>query len=312
MGHEDHLRGDGVAVQAKTTFGRGDQIIHDLADVVYVQARAVEGAVVGFAAEQFHHAAHTPFAHGVFAFDDEGAGAHAHNGAVAALVKGERRFFQAVFDGGCTHAQEAGPYPFHHVVAGHVVRADDDHAAAATGANPIFGNGHGLGGGGAGGVDLRVGAARADVLGKLAVPHGQNTEQEAAVKDVRFALQFLAELVDAAVDFLGCAGIFRIPPQIFQHLQLRQPVLVEMVARHLVRKAVAAGEGAGKDNARFISQAGGQHPAVGQRLAGGGAFIRHHQGNARFAQGVQPGSHSQLGGNVQRFDQFCRHAILCL
>ncbi len=51
VGHEHQLWGNGVAVEAKTSFGRSHQVIHHLGNVVYVQPGAVEGAVAGFAAE---------------------------------------------------------------------------------------------------------------------------------------------------------------------------------------------------------------------------------------------------------------------
>ncbi len=45
VGHEDHILGHGVAIQAETPFGRGDQVVHDHGDMVDIEARAVEGAV---------------------------------------------------------------------------------------------------------------------------------------------------------------------------------------------------------------------------------------------------------------------------
>ena len=203
MGHEDHLRGHGKAVEAKAPFGGGDQVVHYQADVVHVQARAVEGAVVDFAAEEFYNTTHAALPHGVFAFHDEAASAHAHDGSVATFVEGEGGFFEAVFGGGRADGEETRADPFHHVVAGDVIRANDNDAAAASGANPILGDGNALGGGGAGGVDLGIGAARADVLSELAVPHGKDAEEEAAVKGVRLLRQLVAQLVDAAVDFPG-------------------------------------------------------------------------------------------------------------
>ena len=85
-----------------------------------------------------------------------------------------------------------------------------------------------------------------------------------------------------------------------------------MIPHQFVGEAVAAGEGAGEDDAGVVAQGFGQHPAVGEEFAGGGAFVGHDQGDAGFAQGVQAGGHGELGGDVEGFDEFCRHAILCL
>ena len=186
--HEDGLRSDGVTVEAEAALGGRHQALHDQRDVVDVQPRAVEGAVARLAAQQLNDAAHAALAHGVLAFHDEGARAHAHDRAVAALVEGQGGLGHLVFRRRRAHGQEARADPLQEVVAGHVVRADDDHAAAPAAADPVLGNGDALGRAGAGGVDLRVGAARADVLGELAVAHGQDAEQEAAVERVRLAL----------------------------------------------------------------------------------------------------------------------------
>ena len=58
-------------------------------------------------------AAHAAFAHGVLAFDHQGAGAHAEDRAVAAPVERQGRFVHAVVGGGGADGQEAGANPFH-------------------------------------------------------------------------------------------------------------------------------------------------------------------------------------------------------
>ena len=200
--HEHHLRGHGIAVEAKAALGCCHQVLHHQRNVIDIQPGAMKSAVAALAAQQFDDAAHPAFAHGVLTFDHQGAGAHAQQGAVAALVEGQGGQVDAVVGGGGAGGQKARAHPLDQVVAGDVVGPDHDHAAAAARADPVFGDGDGLGRAGAGGVHLRIGAAGADVLGELAVAHGQDAEEEAAVEEIRLALHLLAQIDDAAVDLL--------------------------------------------------------------------------------------------------------------
>ena len=310
VGDEDQLVGHGVAVETKAALGRRDQPVHDAGDVIYIQPSAVEGAVGSFGAQHFHDAAHAAFAHCILAFDHQGAGAHAQQCAMAAAVKGQGSFFHLVIGGGGACAQEACTDPAHEPLAGDVVGADHDDAAAAAVANPVFGQGYALGRAGAGGVDVGVGAAGADELGELAVAHGQNAEDEAAVKLVGVRLEFGAYDTHAAAN-LGQGGrVAGDAAQLLQRRQLRPPVLELIVAGKLVGKAVAAGEGRGEDDARLVAQGVGQHPAVGQIGAQTGGAVALHQRDACLAQGVETGGDTELGGDVQRFDELGRDAIL--
>ncbi len=91
-------------------------------------------------------------------------------------VKRQSGLVDAILGGHGANGQETGADPFHQVVAGHGIAADDDHPPAATAANPILGQGDPLRRAGTGGIDLRIGPARADILRELAVAHGQNAE----------------------------------------------------------------------------------------------------------------------------------------
>ncbi len=310
MGHKHRLRGHGVAIQTKAAFGRSDQIVHHRSNVFYIQPCAVEGAVVGLAAEQFHQAAHAPFAHRIFAFHDEGTGAHAHNRAMASFIKGQRRMIHPIFGGGRAHSQEAGAHPGHQVIACDIICADHDHTPTTAVPNPIFGERHPLCRAGAGRIDLRIGSASADILSKLAVTHRQNAEQEAAVKAVRFPLQRPAQFADASGKFQLGLVVGRFLAQLFQHVQLFHPIGIGVVSAERFGKAVAAREGAGKNDARLIAQRTGQFPILRQHLARGRRFIALNQRNAGFAQGIQTRGHGQLGGDVQRLNQLAVHAIL--
>ena len=310
MRHEDHLRRHAAPIHAKAALGGGHQVVHDHRDVIYIEAGAVEGAVVGLAAQQLDDAAHAAFTHCVFTFDDQGARAHAQQGAMAAAVEGQGSLFHLVVGRSRAGRQEAGAHPFHQVIAGHIVRAHHDHTAAAAAADPVLSDGDALRGAGAGRVDLGVGAARADVFGELAVAHGQDAEDEAAIEDVWLAIQILAHRVDAAVQFQQRLVLFDMAAQFLQHLQVVQAFLPDVVLLHFAGETVAPGEGAGKDDAGFVAQTLRQHPAIGQEAAGAGALPGLHQRNAGLAQRVQARGHGQLRGDVQRFHQFVRHAVL--
>ena len=67
----------------------------------------------------------------------------------AAAVERQRGLLDLVVGGGRACREEASADPAHQVLAGHIVGADDDHAAATTGADPILGQRHALRGAGA-------------------------------------------------------------------------------------------------------------------------------------------------------------------
>ena len=308
--HEDELRGDGGAVDTKAALGGGDQPIHHLRDMIDIEAGAVEGAVGGLAGQHLDDPAHTALADGVLALDHQGAGAHAEQRAVAALVEGQGGGSNLIVGGGGAGGQEASPDPLHELIARDLIAGDDQDAAAATAPDPVLGHANGLGGGGAGGIDRRVRAARADVLGKLAVAHGQHAEEEAPVEAVGLAGQLLAQGRTAPTDLVQGGRVADHTAQLIELLKLGLAVLEGMVALQLVGHAIHAGEGRGEDHAGLVTQGLGEHPATGQVGAPAGAVVGLHERQTRLAQGVQAGGHGHLGGAVERLDQRGRHAIL--
>ena len=307
--HEDGLRGHRVAVDAEATFGGRHQVLHDHLDVVDIQTRAVVGAVAGFAAQQFDDAAHTALAHRVFALDHQRAGAHAQDRAVAATIKGQRGLVNAVVGSGCSQRQESRANPLQQMITGDVVCAQDQHPAATAGAYPVFGDGNALGCAGTGRVDVGIGAAGTDVLGELAVAHGQDAEDKAAVKLVWLTLQRFAQVGDAPADLLQRTCVGGVAAQILQRGKLRAPVFPGVVAAQFLGEAVAAGEGAGEDDAGFIAHGVRQHPAIGQQTSGAGLAPCLHQRNACLAQRIDAGCKGKLSGDIQRFHQLGRHAV---
>ena len=69
--------------------------------------------------------------------------------------------------------------------------------------DPILRDRNGLSGAGAGCIELGVGTARSDELGKLRVTHGENAEQETPVKDIGFLIERGAQVGNLPLDLLA-------------------------------------------------------------------------------------------------------------
>ena len=229
----------------------------------------MERAVGELAAQHFAQSAHAPLAQRIFRLHHQAARPHAEQHTVAPAIKGQGRLLQHIFSGGRAGSQEAGAHPFQQVVGSDIVGANDQHAAAAAGPDPVLGHAHCHGGRGAGGVDLGVGTADAEQLRKLRVTHRENAEEETAI-----------ELVALAAGTLG------------------------EETRDLVDQVVVAWEGRGEDHAGFVGHGDGKPPAVGQVAAGSGAAIVAYQRNPRIAQRLDARGDGQRRGDVP-----CLHSL---
>ena len=310
VGDEDHLGCHGHTVEAVPPLGRGHEALHHAGDVLDVEARGVEGAVCGLGGEQLHDPPHPPLLDRVLALHHHGAGAHPHQRPVPTAVEGKGRLLDLVVGGDGTGGKEAGADPLHQVVAGRVVATHHDDAPAASGADPVLGESHTLGRRRTGGVDVGVRAAGPYELRELAVAHGENAEEKAAVEDVGIGGNLLVQLADAPLDLAERLGIPGDLAQILQGLPLGDAALVGVVPPGLVREAVEAGEGAREDDAGLVAQRLGQEPSLGKVLAGGGLAVGLDQRDPGLAQGVDAGGHRQLGRGVQGLDQLVGHAVL--
>ncbi len=246
----------------------------------------MEGAVRGHRAQHFADRLDAAFACGFGALHHQGRGAHAHDHAVPAAVERKAASSTTSSVAAAPAGQEAGAEPFDQVVGSDVVRRDDDHAAAAAGADPVLRQRNGLGGAGAGGVDLRVRTAGADELGELRMPHGQDAEQEAPVER-RTAPSRWPRATPP------CAGRVPVPSLEWPFVsatRLRRSSsiancsrrrAVGVVARHLVGERVEAGEHGGEDHAGVVAQGVGQSPAVRQLRAFAGGLVAHAPAECR-------------------------------
>ncbi len=306
---EHHLARHGVAIDPPPPLDLGDQALHHLADVTDVEPRAVEGAVGGDRAEHLADRREAPLARRLGALQHRRGGAHADQQAVPPAVEGERRLLDPRVGGRGAGGEKAGGEPAEQAVAGDVVRRDDHRAAAPPGADPVGGQREGLGGRRAGGVDLGVGAARADGFGELRVAHGEDLEEEAAIERVGLAGQRRFEPGELAVELLGERAA-RPLAQAAEQLDLVAARAVALEALDLADHLVVAREGRGEDHPGRVGHLLGQRPALRQTAAGGGRLVAPHQRNAGVAQGVDAGRHRQQRRAVASRDAILRPAEL--
>ena len=290
VGNEDHLACHLRAV-VTTGLGLAHESVHDRAHVVDVKPGAVEGGVRRGGAQDLRDGLDAALGCGVGGLDHERGCAHADDHAVAAAVERRGRVFDFRVSRRGSRGQEPGPDPRQQDLGGHVVCGDDDHAARAPRADPVFGHGQGLGSGCASGVDLGVRPPRADQFGELGVPHGQAPENEPPVEFEGLLRQQLAQLGDPLVDFDGRRfALADLGSHCLQGEQLLPATTVDLIALDVIGEGVIAREGRGEDDAGRVTHRLRQTPAVGQAGADGGLLVAHHQGDTGVAQGVETGA----------------------
>ena len=273
----------------------------------------MEGAVGAHRAEHLADWCDAALTRRFRGFDDQGRGAHADQHAVTAPVERQSRLLDDRVGGRGTGSKEARGHPFEHDVRGDVVGSDDHHAAAAPGANPVLGHPHGLGCAGAGRVDLRVGPACADQLGKLRMAHRQRPEEETPIEHVRFTLDGGCEWMDAVID-LGegvRARRFRHPrAQRFELLQLLTAGTVALVVGDHADQGIAAGKRRRENDAGVVTHRFGQLVPFGQSRSQTGGAVAHHQRNPGVTQGIDPSGDGEDGGAVEGRNPLSADAVL--
>src|ERR1035437_2440527 len=126
--------------------------------------------------------------------------------------------------------------------------------------------------------------------------HGQDSEEEAAVEDIRLFFDCQTQLLDALVQFLPkvrMAVTSGPGAQAFQQSQLLAALMVFVVAPHYVGEGVTAGEGGAKNYAGIVTHGVWQSPAVRQLGAFGRGLITHDQRDAGVTQRVDSRADSQ-------------------
>ena len=303
VGDEDRLGRDRGAIHA-TGFGLADHVLHHGTDVLDIETSAVERAVGGDGAQYLTDRLDAALARCGGTLDDEGGCAHPDDHPVPALVERHGCRGDVVVGGGRAGGEEAGADPTEQVIARHVVGGDDHDAPAPAGADPVLGQGDGLGRARACRVHLGVRAAGTDEIGELGVPHREHAEQEATIEEVGVCGERVLDIVDPPVD-LTERGVRRVGvrdacPDRLQLLELDAPRLVLLVARDLVRQLFQAGEGAREDDAGVVAQHVGEAPAVRELGAEVGRAVALHERDARIAQRIDSGADGQLGGAAER------------
>ena len=301
MGDENRFRGDLVPVDPVLGLHLGNQLVHDVADVVDVEARPVEGAVGHDGPEHLADRADAAFACGIGALQYEGRCPHPHDQPVAPPVERDRLFLHDLARGRRPGGQEAGAEPPEQVVGGDVVGREDDHPPAAARADPVARDPQGLSAARTGPVGRRVRSPRPDVLGELGMPHGEDPEQEAPVEMIRLLLDLLLERRDAPFEFPG----ERFPgpargAQVFEFREPPAPFAVLVETGHDFGVGIVSRERGGEQHPGVVPDFIREHPAVGQFGPLGGGLVPHHQGDSRVSQRIDTRADGQLGHAVER------------
>ncbi len=301
VGDKHHLRRYLVAIKTMVPFHLGNQLFHDVADMVDVKARSVERAVGDHAPEHLADRADAPLTRRLGALEYDGRSPHPHDQAVAPPVERDRLLLHFFARGRRPGSQEAGAEPSEQVVGGDVVGRDHDHPTAASGTDPVARDPHRLRAARTGSVGGGVRSPCADVLGELGVPHGEDPEQEPPVEMIRLLLDLLFECRDAPVELprerLPGAGA---RTQGFQFRQPGAPLAVLVEVGHDLRVGVVTRERGGEQYAGVVPDVVRQHPAVGQLRPLGGGLVAHHQRDSGVAQRVDARADGQLGHAVER------------
>ena len=256
--HEHRLRGHLLTGKPMHSFHPRNQVFHDAGDVIDIQPRAVEGAVCRNGTEHLGNRLQAAFTSRTCGLDNERSGTHAGDHAVTAPVERCRRILRVLVSCCCARCQEACANPLHHMIGGHIVCGDDDHAFAAATADPVFRQRHGLRRAGASTIDLGVRSARTDLFGELRVAHRQNPEQEAPVEvvfglaDERLEFGYASvDLVDSAATAVALMG--QPFTQAFETLQLLTMSAFDIVVIELLAKGVVTGECRSENDSRVVT-----------------------------------------------------------
>jgi len=159
---------------------------------------------------------------------------------------------------------------------------------------------------------VRVRTARPDVLGKLGMPHRKHLKNELPVEVVIQPRKLFLNIRQTV--FEGCAG-FRLAwgdqsQKVFKFGYLALQMILFVIGGCVFSHAVQPRKSRSKDNAGFIRQRLGKHPAIGQHGTLAGFLVVHHQWDARIAQRVNPRRDRHLRADVCGFSPFRRYAKL--
>src|ERR1035438_7917089 len=137
MGDKNSFRSDLLTRNSGLGLGFGNEIFHDLADVLNIETSGMEGAVAGHGGEDFADGLNSAVARCLRTFNDESSGSHSNNHAVSTAVERNGRVCYGFIGGCCAAGEEAGTHPLDEVVGADVVGRDNHYALAAPGVDPV-------------------------------------------------------------------------------------------------------------------------------------------------------------------------------
>ena len=297
---DEHRFGGDLGAAHPVGLGLADHLLHHAADVIDVEAGAVERAVGRDGTEHLADRLDATLAGGLSRFDHDRRGTHAEDHSVAPLVERQCRRGDVVVGGGGARGQEPGTQPAEQLVARHVVGGDDDHSAAPTLLDPVLGHSDRLRGARTGSVHLGVRTAGADDVGELRVTHRQDAEEEPTVELVRVCGEFVLDVADAAVDLgersVGCVGLADPGADGTQLVELETAGVVALEPADLVDQLVEARERRCEDDAGVVAECVGQAPSIGQLAADVSGAVSLDERQSGVAECVDAGCDRELRG----------------
>ena len=311
---EDGVGCDLTAIETVARLCVSYEGLHDLGDVMNVQAAAVERTIGHNGAKHLTNGLHASFSDRACGFENHGAGTHADNQPVTTPVEGNGGVLYVLIGGGGAAGQKARADPLDQIVAGGVVGGDHDDAAAATSTNPVFRQTQRLAAASTGRIDLGVGTTGDDHLGELRVPESQDLEEEAPIEDVGIFIDPRLEVLDLAFDFLsqsvlGICSIGELILQLDQGLELLPTRRVSVESLDFIKQGIVAGKRRREDDTRVILHFLGQAPTVGQLRPLGGRLVAPDQRYAGIPERVDPSRDRQLRNCIERRQTILRKAV---
>ena len=262
------------------------EVLHHLSDVRRIEPASMECAVGTRRSEHLCNGLETTFGSRASRLDDEGSSTHPENHAVATAIERQRRVLDQFVCRCGSGREEAGTDPPQELVRCHVIGGDDHHTIAPPGVDPILGDRHGLCCRCARCIDLRVGPACADVLGKLGVGERQSPVQVPPIELVAGLLELGLQLANPSVEVLSEHGVAHARadlPELLEPVVLR-PVLGE--SRGFVDGVGHSREGRSEDHTGRVPQGFWQHPSLRDLCSRRRGLVPHRERDASVGQRI--------------------------
>ncbi len=147
-----------------------------------VNIKGVKGGIGNVGAKDLGLAVHAALGNTCLVFNDQPHSTGAQDGSVSVLIKGFGPFGDSLFNGGSSQGQKPRADPLSLAGRGGIFTTDDQDPFTPAHPDPVLGNAHGKGGGGAGGRDQGIGSLGLDDLGQVGRSQGTIVGHKASVK----------------------------------------------------------------------------------------------------------------------------------